>query len=102
MQTNQINHRLMSNYERTLMMKNVLTPLAKSVLKLSGLIAIASVADAETHKKTLGSRTSGSETTTQIILSKDVEHIIKIVIFLKYSGLLMKSITQTTESEMTE
>ena len=102
MQTNQINHWLMSNYQRTLIMKNVLTQLAKSVLKLLGLIAVASVADAETHKKILGSRASGSETTAQIILSKEVEHITKIVIFLKYSSLIMKSITQTIESEMTE
>ena len=45
------------------LIKNVITPLAKSILILLGLTAAASVADAGIHKKILGS----GNTTTLII-----------------------------------
>ena len=55
------------------MIKNVITPLAKSVLIPLGLTAAASAADAGIHKKILG-----SGNTTLIILNKDMEDLIKI------------------------
>ena len=47
------------------LMKNVIKPLAKSVLILLGLTAAASAADAGIHKKILGSGT------TTLIISND-------------------------------
>ena len=52
-------------------MKNVLTPLAKSVLIPLGLTAAASAADAGIHKKILGSK----NTTTLIISNKDMKEL---------------------------
>ena len=57
-----------------LLIKNVITPLTKSLLILLGLTAAASAADAEIHKKMLG-----SGNTTLIILNKDMEDLFKIV-----------------------
>ena len=58
------------------MIKNVITPLAKSVLIHLGLTAGA---DAGIHNKILGS----GDTTTLIISNKDMEDLIKIVKSLK-------------------
>ena len=70
------------------LMKNVIKPLAKSVLISLGLTAAASAADAGIHKKILGSRTT-------IIMSNDeMEDIIKIVKSLEYSGLLLKGVSE--------
>ena len=66
-------------------MENVPQPLAKSVLILLGLTA-ASVADAGTHKKILGLRT----TTAIIISNNEMEGIMKIIKYLEDSGLLIK------------
>ena len=55
-------------------MRNLLTPLVRSVMIPSGL----TVADAGIHKK-LGSGTSDSETTAQKISNKEMEGIMKIV-----------------------
>ena len=63
------------------LMKNVITPLAKSVLIPLGLTAAASAADAGIHKKILG-----SGNTTLIISNKDMEDLIKIVKSLEDSG----------------
>ena len=71
-------------------MKNVLQPLTKSVLIPSGLTAAASA----THKRILGSRT-----TTLRIENEEMEDIMKIVKSLKYSGLLVKRVTQTVKNE---
>ena len=57
-----------------LLIKNVITPLTKSLLILLGLTAAASEADAGIHKKILG-----SGNTTLIILNKDMEDLFKIV-----------------------
>ena len=65
-------------------MKNVIKPLAKTVLIPLGLTAVAS-ADAGIHKKILG-----SGTTTLIISNDEMEDTIKIVKFLEDSGLLLK------------
>ena len=72
-------------------MKNVLTPLAKSVLIPLGLKATASAADAGIHKKILEPETSGSRTTIIIKSSKGIKDILKIV--LKISGLLINGVT---------
>ena len=76
------------------LMKNLIKPLAKSVLILLGLTAAASAADAGIHKKILG-----SGTTTRIILNDKMKHIIKIVKSLKDSGLLLKGVSETFQNE---
>ena len=52
------------------LMKNVIKPLAKSVLIPLGLPASASAADAGIHKKILG---SGHQNTTLIISNEEME-----------------------------
>ena len=59
--------------------KNVIKPLAKSVLTRLGLTAAASAADAGIHKNILG-----SGNTTLIIPNEDMNDIIKIVQALEY------------------
>ena len=76
------------------LMKNLIKPLAKSVLILLGLTAAASAADAGIHKKILG-----SGTTTRIILNVKMKHIIKIVKALEDSGLLLKGVSETFQNE---
>ena len=72
------------------MIKDVITPLAKSVLILSGLTAAAAAADAGIHKNIL---VSGNNTTLTIS-NKDIEDLIKIVKLLEDSGLLLKGVTE--------
>ena len=62
------------------LMKNVIKPLAKSVLIPLGLTATVSAADAGIHKKILG-----SGTTTLIISNDEMKDIIRMVKFLEYS-----------------
>ena len=58
--------------------KNVIKPLAKSVLILLGLTAAASAADSGIHKKILGSGyNTNNNTTTLIIANNEIEDIIK-------------------------
>ena len=80
-----------------LLIKNVIKPLAKSVLIPLGLTAAASAADAGIHKKILG-----SGNTTLIISNNEMEDIIKIVKSLEDSGLLLKGITETVQNEVKE
>ena len=65
------------------LIKNVITPLAKSVLIPLELTALASAADAGIHKKILGSsnnRHSSSALHIALIISNDeINNIIKIV-----------------------
>ena len=79
------------------LIKNVIKPLAKSVLIPLGLTAAASAADAGIHKKILG-----SGNTTLIISNNEIEDIIKIVKSLEDSGLLLKGITATIQNEVRE
>ena len=72
------------------LVKNVIKPLAKSVLIPLGLTAAASAADAGIHKKILG-----SGNTTLIISNNEMEDIIKIIKSLEDSGLLLEGITKT-------
>ena len=80
------------------LIKNVVTPLAKSVLIPLGLTAAASAADAGIHKKIL--RSGGH--TTLIISNKDMEDLIKIVTSLEDSGLLLKGVTESVQNEVKE
>ena len=80
------------------LIKNVIKPLAKSVLIPLGLTAAASAADAGIHKKILGS----GNMTTLIISNDEIEDIIKIVKSLEDSGLLLKRVTETVQNEVKE
>ena len=90
------------------LIKNVIKPLAKSVLIPLGLTAPASAADAGIHKKILGSghnrpSSSASHNTTALIISNDeMEEIIKIVKSLDDSGLLLKGATETVQNKVKE
>ena len=70
-------------------MKNVLKPLAKSVLIPLGLTAAASASDKAIHKKMFG-----SGNTTLIISNEKMDDIMKIIKSLKESGLLVKGISK--------
>ena len=79
------------------LIKNVITPLAKSVLIPLGLTAAAAV-DAGIHKKILG---SGGHTTL-IISNKDMEDLIKVVKSLEDSGLFLNGVTESVKNEVKE
>ena len=84
------------------LIKNVIKPLAKSVLIPLGLTAAASEADAGIHKKILGSGNHPSHNTVLIISNDKIEDIIKIVKSLEDSGLLLKGVTKTVQNEVKE
>ena len=71
-------------------MKNVIKPLAKTVLIPLGLTAAASAADPGIHEKILG-----SGTTTLIISNEEMNDIMKIVQALEDSNILLKGVTKT-------
>ena len=77
------------------LIKNVIKPLAKSVLIPLGLTTAASAADAGIHKKILGSGHNHPSSTTLIISNDKMEDIIKTVKSLEDSGLLLKGVTET-------
>ena len=79
------------------LIKNVIKPLAKSVLIPLGLTAAASGADAGIHKKILG---SGHNNTTLIISNDETNDIIKIVKSLENSGLSLKGVTETVQNDI--
>ena len=76
------------------LIKNVIEPLAKSVLIPIGLTTAASAADAGIHKKILGSENM----TTLTISNNEIEDIIKILKSLKDSGLLLEGLTETVQN----
>ena len=76
------------------LIKNVITPLAKSILIPLEITAAASAADAGIHKKILGS----GNTTTLIISNNEIEDFIKIVKSLEDSDLLINGITETVKN----
>ena len=80
------------------LMKNVIKPLAKSVLIPLGLTAAASAADAGIHEIILGS----GNMTTLIISNDEIEDIIKIVKSREDSGLLLKGVSETVENDAKE
>ena len=79
------------------LIKNVITPLAKSVLIPLGLTAAASATDAGIHKKILR-----SGDTTLIISNNEMEDLIKIVKSRKDSGLLLNGVTESVKNEIKE
>ena len=79
------------------LIKNVIKPLAKSVLVPLGLTAAASAADAVIHKKILG-----SGTTTLIISNKEMNDIIKNIQALEDSNILLKGVLKTINNETRE
>ena len=88
------------------LMKNVIKPLAKSVLIPLGLTAAASAADAGIHKKILGlghsllSSTSHNNDNTILIISNDeMKEIIKIVKSLEGSSLLPGGVSEAIQNE---
>ena len=80
--------------------KNVIKPLAKSVLIPLGLTASASAADAGIQKKILGS--GHNNNITLIISNNEINDIIKIIKSLEDSGLLLKGVTETIQNEVKE
>ena len=78
------------------LMKNAIKSLTKSVLIPLLLTAAASAADAVTHKKILGSRT------TTLIISNDGMEDMKIVRSLEDSGLLLKGVSEAIQNQTKE
>ena len=78
------------------LIKNVIKPLAKSVLIPLGLTAAVSAADAGIHKQILG---SGN---TTLITSNEEMNIIKIVQALEDSNVLLKGLTKIIKNETKE
>ena len=79
------------------LLKNVIKPLAKSVLIILGLTAAASAADAGIHKKILG-----SGNITLIISNEEMNDIMKIIQALEDSNILFKGLTKTIKNETKE
>ena len=79
------------------LIKNVIKPLAKSVLIPLVLTAAVSAADAGIHKKILGSCN-----TSLTIPNKDINDTIKIVQALEDSNILLKGVTETVKNETKE
>ena len=79
------------------LMKNVIQPLAKSVLIPLGLTAAASATGSGIYKKILG-----YGTTTLITSNDKMEDIVKIVQAFDDSGLLLKSVSETIQNEVKE
>ena len=81
------------------LMKNIIKPLAKSVLIPLGFTAAASAANTGIHKKIFGSRKRPldlalpNNTTALIISDDDMEYIIEIVKSLEDSGLFLKGVS---------
>ena len=88
------------------LMKNILKPLAKSVLIQLGLTAAAAAAtDAAIHKKMFGSccpSDLASRTMTLIISNEEMNDIMEIIKSLEQSGLLIKGVSKTIENKAKE
>ena len=78
------------------LMKNVLTPLAKTVLIPLGLTAVASATDAAIQYNIFGSG-------TMVVFSNEkIDDIIKIVNFLEDAGFLINVVNKTVENKVKE
>ena len=84
------------------LIKNVIKPLAKSVLIPLGLTAAAFARDAGIHKKILRSEHNHPLSTTLIISNNEMEDIIKIVKSFEDSRLLLKGVNVTFQNEVKE
>ena len=78
-------------------MKNKLKPVAKSVLIPLRLTAAVSATVAAIHKKMFGSGAM-----TLIISNEEINDFMKIVKSLEKSGLLIKGVSETIQSEAKE
>ena len=76
------------------LIRNVLEPLAKSVLVPLGLTASTSATDAAVYRKMFG-----SGTTILIISNEVMNDVMKIIESLEESGLLIKGLRETIENE---
>ena len=92
-----------------LLIKNVIKPLAKSILILLRLTVAAAAAaaaeDAGIHQTILGLDRPSScalHNTTLIISNDEMEDIIKIIKSLEDSGLLLKGVSETVQNEARE
>ena len=88
------------------LIKNVIKPLAKSVLIPSGLTA-ASAADTEIYKKILGygrchSSSFAPKTTALMISNDEMKDIIKIVKYFEDFGSLLNGFSETIQNESNE
>ena len=84
------------------LIKNVLKPLAKSILIPLGLTAGASATDAAIHKKLSKSSASPRDLvshTTLINSNEEMNDILKIVKSLEESDLLIKSVNKTIKNK---
>ena len=79
------------------LMKNLLTPLAKSLFFPLWLSADKSAADATVQKKIYG-----SEKTALIISKKGIKDLMKIVNLLEECALLIKGVSKTIKNEANE
>ena len=86
------------------LMKNVLTPLAKSILVPLGLTAAASSTDAAIQKIIYGSECflDVVKRTTQVLSNEDLNNIVKIVKSFDDADLLIKGVTEAVENEVNE
>ena len=87
------------------LIRNVIKPLAKSVLIPLGLTAAASPEDAGIHKKILESgknpSDSASHNNTMLIISNDeMKYILRIVKSLEDSDLFLKGVSETIQNEV--
>ena len=78
-------------------MKNMLTPLAKSVLIPVGLTTAAAATDAAIQRNI-----HGLGMTTLIISNKEIDDIMKIAKYLQESGLLIKDFSKIIKNEAEE
>ena len=83
-------------------MKNLLKPLAKSVLISLGLTAATSATDAAIHKKMFGSDTRTSELAKQTALITCNEEMsdMEIVESFDESGLLIKGVSEAIQNKV--
>ena len=86
------------------LIKNVIKPVAKSLLIPLGLTVAASAADAGINKIILGSgNPSSSHNNTVLIISNDeIEDIMKIVKSLEDADILLKGANETVQNEVKE
>ena len=100
-QSGGILHRLLGPLLKTglLLIRNVIEPLAKTVLIPLGLTTAASAADKGIYEKIL--RSGHNNTRTLIISNDEMKDIIKIVKSLD-SSLLLKGVSETVKNEAKE
>ena len=81
-------------------MKNVLKPLVKSFFVPLGLMATASITGAAIRKKIFGSERllELAKRTTLVFSNEEIDHIIRIVEYLKDAVLLIQDVVEAVGS----